>query len=279
MTKNLPKIISELYSIDWLEHLFDNFNLDHLNTPKFKFRQAEYSHRHELDQYDFKTYQGKDINIQLSEYFKSFSLTIGTNSTSIFDNIEEYCTNENFTQEKSFRIKGKREKTYWYIGDKLVTYAIIGKMTSTYTRIVIWHQTIDKTPKNNIKFELTLNGEFHISKTKKVTKFYDYSDCSPEELESINKWKNVKLSIELQKIQARMENWIDNLYECSVDEPTKRIRAIYLSEEKMQKIQSVIDAFKTKNLILTGEFKMYEDYTAILNEIHSVKITDDNIKG
>jgi hypothetical protein len=267
MTKNLPRIIVELQSEDWLNHLFNNFDLNHRNTPKYSTEQGLYYHSCKFKSYEFKTYKGKDITIESSRYFKSFGITIGTNSTDIFDNIEEFCTNEIYTQERSFMIKGSREKSYFYIGDKLLSSARIGKMTDDYTRIAISHTTIDKTPKQNIEVDLSINAEFKISKERIISKFNDYSGCSKQELDSINKWKNVELSIRLQKVKARMESWIENLFECWVDEPEKNIRAIYLTDD--QKLQ--IEKFESPFLKLKGKFKMYSDYTAILIKLDNIE--------
>jgi len=271
MTKNLPRIITELLSEDWLNHLFINFDLMHPNTPKYDFEQGLYYHSCKFKPYEFEKYSGKIISIHLSKYFKSFSITIGTNSTYIFDKIEEYCTNEAFTQENSFSIKGKRKKSYFYIGDKHLSSARVAKMTEDYTRIEIHHTTIDKTPKQNIEVNLSINGEFRISNKRIATKFNDYSECSKEELDSINKWKNVKHSIRLQKVRARMDNWIENLFECWVEEPEQKFRAIFISAEHKEQMEKIMNVAKSPFLKLKGKFKMNGDYTAILTKLDSIE--------
>jgi hypothetical protein len=199
-------------------------------------------------------------------------MTIETNSN-IFDNIEEFCTNETYTQKSSFMIKGQREKSYFYIRDKHLSGARIAKITDDYAKIVINHTTIDKTPKQNIAVNLSISGEFKISNKRIITKFNDYSDCSKKELDSINEWKNVEHSIRLQKIRARMENWVENLHECWVNESEKRIRAIYITDKQKVQIENATKKSKSTFLNLSGKFKMYADYTTILKKIETLEPT------
>jgi len=271
MTKNLPRIISELISIDWIGHLFYNFNLDHTNTPEYELHQSDYSHACKFQQYDLKSYTANYINISTSKYFKSLCITIGTEAPFIFDGIEEYCTNESFTQKESFKIKGKREKTYCYIEQEYISHVRITKFSENNSRVIIWYETIEKTPKQNIEFELSISGELKISQTKNTSKFYNYSEFSKEELKSLNQWKNVELSKKMQHIQTKMESWIENLYECRIDDSKKKIKSIYLNEQQKSEVEKFILENKSSLLNIKGKFKMFRDYDAILCEIENIE--------
>jgi len=271
MTKNLPRIISELVSIDWIGHLFENFTLDHINTPEFKLHQTEYYHASKFQQYDLKSYTAKDISIALSKYFKSFCITIHTEASFIFDRIEEFCANKSFTQKESFKIKGKREKTYCYLEEEYLSNVRITKFSDNLSRIIIWYETIEKTPKKNIEFELSISGELKISQTKNTPKFYDYSECSKEELEFLSQWKNVELSKKLHPIQTKMESWIENLYECWVGDSKQQIKSIYLSEKQKTELEKFMNETNSSLINIMGKFKMFRDYDAILCEIKNIK--------
>jgi hypothetical protein len=271
MTKDLPRIISDISSIDWMGHLFKEFTLSHQNTPKYEFYQGEYYHTCNIKPYDFKVYKGKDVSITVSKYFKFFSMTIGTEATYIFDRIKEFCSNETFTHEESFNIIGSREKSYYYIGDHHLSSARIAKMTDNYARIVISHTTIDKTPKQNIEFDMSIKGELKFYQSKKTYIAKGYSDYSEAELKEINKWKNVKLKERLAHISTRIDKWRENLYECSVNESEKRIRIIYVNSEQKDEIQNTINVNKSTNILIEGKFKMYTDYTAILTKLTKLK--------
>lgn len=270
MTKDLPRIISDISSIDWMKHLFNQFSLSHRNTPANEFKQGEYWHTNKFEPYDFKVYKGKDISISVSKYFKSFSLTIGTETICIFDKIEDYCSNESFTHEESFNIIGNSEKSYYYIGDKYLSNARIAKIADNYTRIEIGHSTIEKTPKQNIEFDMSLRADlkFHESKIRRISK--SYSKYNEEELKEINKWKNTKLQERLALVSDKMNKWKEGLYECYINGPEKRLRIIYVNAEQKDEMQSVLSKSKSQKIIIEGKFKMFTDYTAIMTKLNKL---------
>ena len=267
-----PKIISEIQSKDWLKSLFNSFEYSELISPKLEFRQDSYTHELKTsDIIKFISFEAYNFSLYLSNYFKYFRIEFDTNISEVFTNQDKYCTNETFTRTNSWNHEGKRMSCYYYITDETITELIITKQTENNIGVILSHSTILKEAKKKIDFNLHFTGKFSVANNPIVNKYYDYSDCSIEEFESLKKWKNIELSKKTQMIQNKMNEWVENLYECSVEEPNKRIRAIYINENQKQKFQQMFQKSDQVFLNLDGEFIMFDDYTAILKSINKLK--------
>jgi len=270
---NPPKLIDELLSKEWLKILFDKFELNLSSSPKLEFNQGLFSHdlQSPLD-IEFLTFTAKNLRVKESKYFKNFLIEFGTKEMEIFDKPSKYFTNKYHTRRSSWHYSGSRINNFKYILDDVLIGIIVTKQSDQYVGVMISSSTIEKKPKIDIDFELVLEGNFSINSIKKEFIYNDYSHCSKEELLSLEKWKNIEHSKKLQLVQLKMNRWINNLYECYVDEPTKTIRSIYLTQSQVNEIRTQTNKLKNIEMRLFGKFTMFSDYTAILKNIYKLDL-------
>lgn len=271
--KNPPKLIRELLNENWLKSIFNNCKFDPSISPKFRYNEGLYTHELiALNNIQFESFNAQSFRIHESKYFFNFSIEFSTSKTEIFTKRDEYCLNKFFTKRNSWHYSGSRMANYKYIEEDRITGLIISKLSESTIGVVLSHSTIYKQAKTNIELNIILNGNFHISNKATELTYNDYSDLSESELKSIKEWKNIEVSKESQLAKNQMFKWIENLYECTVHEPTKTIRSIYLNEEHKNEIERLISQSKEGKIKLDGEFKMFSDYTAILETINKLEL-------
>lgn len=269
---NPPKLISEIQSKGWLNSMFNTFEFEKPISPKFEFHQGLYTHKLETsDEVKFDTFKARNFSVYQSQYFKNFSIEFNTDENKVFTHQDEYCINEKFTRINSWHHNGKRMSSYYYITEKTISGLILTKQTENNIGVILSHSTILKEEKRNIDINLKLTGNLNISNRAIKKVLNEYSDYSTEQLASLEKWKNIELSKKTQLIQNRMNNWIENLYECSVEESENKIRLIYVTKAQKRKLQEVVEKSKKGYLNLEGEFRMFDDYSAILKSISKLE--------
>lgn len=267
----LPRIIQEFLSVDWINHLFHNFNLEHKNVPEYKFEQYLYSHSHKIGPKDIGSLSAKSLTLSLSEYFNTFSITILVENLELFEEIEKYCANTEFSQEDSFWIIGSREKSYAYLHNDFITTVRIAKMTEEIVRVSVAHTIIGNTYRKNIERRMILIGKLNFSNKKITPKIKDTEIRTQKEIDSINKWKNIRVVHLLQSIENEKNRSIMDRFEISIDVDDKSIRSIYVTEDQLKEIRRI---YKDENALIRveGEFEMFDDYQVVLKSIDSLKV-------
>ena len=252
--------------------MFDTFEFDESISPKLEFRQGLYTHKlamsHEIK---FESFKAHNFSLYQSQYFKHFSIEFNTNEGKVFTNQDEYCTNQKFTKTNAWHHGGKRMSSYYYITEETITGLIITQQTENSVGVILSHSTILKKAKVHIDIILNLTGKFKISNKPIKRIANEYTDYTVEQLVDLKKWKNIELSKKTQLIQNKMNSEIENLYECSIEEPNMQIRAIYVTDNQKAKLKKVLKNSEDGSLNLVGEFSMFSDYTAILKSISKLE--------
>ncbi len=219
----------------------------------------------------FKSFVAQNFGVRISKFFNSFSLEYNTECIEIFNNQEDYLLNSNYSKETAWHYSGSRMSNYKYFEENRLTNIILTKQSENNIGILLSSSTIEKQPKTNIEFSLNLSGRFKTSNRQIQLSFDDYSKLSKEELEHSKQWKNIEVSKKYQLAKNKMLNWINGLYECSIELPDKSLRLIYLNKEQKNKIEIELTNSSSNHLNLAGEFKMFSDYTAILKSIDKIE--------
>lgn len=232
-----------------------------------KIQTDQYPHKWKIADQQFETFKAEDILVYNSNYFKSFIVEMKTPNIVEFEQVKNYCTNSTHTSQNSWSYSGSRMTNYECVEDKFLTNLIITKQSDQFVGIRLEHTTIEKSPKNIIDAKLDLIGKIHFYQ-KEQTQFDDYSQYSNQELKSIMNWKNIEVAKRRQVIRAKMSRLVENLFKCDIGEPqTQKVRSIYLNEEQRKEIRAVVNMSSNSCIRIKGEFKMYEDNSAILTKI------------
>lgn len=160
---------------------------------------------------------------------------------------------------------------YTYITTDSITSLRLTLQSDDVLAVTLSRETIDKMAKKAIDKEIQLIGQFNISTSPMTFEIDDYSACSDEEMADLKKWKNIELSKRSQLVKIRMNDWINNLYECGVHDEEKSLRLIYLSLGQKEIIERLQNDSPNRLLKLDGKIRMFSDYTAILKSIDRIE--------
>lgn len=268
---NSPKLIDEIQAKEWLRILLSEYHLDQSISPKLELKKGLYTHRYDVPgKTNFETFTAENFRIYESEYFKSVSIEFETRDVQLFENQDKYCANNFYPKSQTWHYSGSRMASYIYINNDTITHLIITQQSKEYIRVILACETIDKIAKKEINRNIKLKGKFYMGSSTKTFKIKDYSEYSDEEIGDLKKWKNIMLSKISQLVQIRMNNWIENLYECDIEDEEKSIRLIYVTLEQKEKIEKLLKDTNSELIKLDGEFRMFSDYTAILETINNI---------
>lgn len=272
MLTNPPRLIAEIQGKKWLEKLLSLYHLDSTLSPHSEFKNGLYTHSYRLDDpINFESFAAENTKIYESEYFKSVSIEFLTRDVHLFEKRDQYCLNGSYPKSQCWHYSGSRMVNYTYITTDTITSLRLTLQSEDVLAVTLSRETIDKMAKKAIDKEIQLIGQFIISTSPITFEIDDYSACSDEEMADLKKWKNIELSKRSQLVKIRMNDWINNLYECGVHDEEKSLRIIYLSLGQKEIIERLQNDSPNQLLKLDGKIRMFSDYTAILKSIDRIE--------